>query len=41
MPYAGEEKGGFYHFLLVTVNGGKVEGKVIDIKGNVKDTFER
>ena len=37
--YAEEEKGGFYHFVLVTVDGDKVKGQVIDIKGKVKDTF--
>ncbi len=37
--YADEAKGGFYHFMLVTVDAGKVEGKVIDINGKVKDTF--
>ncbi len=41
MLYTGEEKGGFYHFIFVTVDGNKVEGKVIDINGKVKDTFQR
>lgn len=39
--YAEEEKGGFYHFILVKVGEKKVTGEVIDIKGRVKDTFER
>jgi predicted phosphodiesterase len=37
--YADEEKGGFNHFVLVTVDGDEVKGKVIDIKGKVRDTF--
>jgi hypothetical protein len=39
MLYARQEAGGFYHFILVTVNGGEVKGEVIDINGKVKDTF--
>lgn len=39
--YTGEEKGGFYHFILVTVDDDKVQGEVIDIRGGVKDTFQR
>jgi len=39
--YAGVEKGGFYHFILVKVDETNVTGKVIDITGKVKDTFER
>lgn len=38
--YAGEEKGGFYHFILVTVDGATVKGEVIDISGKVKDSFQ-
>ncbi len=41
MLYTGEEKGGFYHFIFITVDADKVKGKVIDIRGEVKDTFER
>jgi hypothetical protein len=37
--YTGEKEGGFYHFILVTVDGSKVTGKVIDINGKVRDTF--
>ena len=39
--YAGVEKGGFYHFILVKVDETNVTGKVIDIRDKVKDTFER
>jgi len=39
--YAGVEKGGFYHFILVKVDEKNVTGEVIDIRDNVKDTFER
>lgn len=39
--YAGTEKGGFYHFIQVKVDEKKVTGKVIDITGKMKDTFER
>lgn len=38
--YAGEGKGGFHHFILVTVDGDSVKGEVIDINGKVKDTFQ-
>ena len=41
MLYAGEEEGGFYHFILVTVDGDKVKGEVIDIKGKVRDAFQQ
>jgi hypothetical protein len=37
--YAGEGKGGFYHFVLVTVDGDSVKGEVIDSSGKVRDTF--
>ncbi len=39
--YAGAEKGGFYHFILVKVDEKNVTGQVIDIRNKVKDTFER
>ncbi len=39
--YADESKGGFHHFLLVTVDRDGVTGKVIDDKGVVRDTFHR
>jgi 3',5'-cyclic AMP phosphodiesterase CpdA len=38
--YAGDREGGFYHFVLVTVDGDRVKGKVIDIDGKVRDTFK-
>jgi 3',5'-cyclic AMP phosphodiesterase CpdA len=38
--YTSDDKGGFYHFILVTVDGKKVTGKVIDINGKVRDTFQ-
>ena len=38
--YADEAEGGFYHFILLTVDENQVKGEVIDIKGNVKDTFQ-
>ncbi len=38
--YTGEKKGGFYHFILVPVDADKVKGEVIDIRGEVKDTFQ-
>ena len=37
--YAIEEVGGFYHFIVVTVDGGRVSGEVVDINGNVRDRF--
>jgi 3',5'-cyclic AMP phosphodiesterase CpdA len=35
-----EKNGGFYHFVLVTVDGDIVRGQVIDNKGEVRDTFQ-
>ena len=37
--YAEESNGGFHHFVLVTVDGDTVSGKVIDSQGTVRDTF--
>lgn len=37
--YADEKDGGFYHFIVVTVDGDKVSAEVIDIKGKVRDRF--
>ncbi len=39
--YAGEGRGGFYHFILITVDKDRVTGEVIDMRGEVKDIFER
>lgn len=36
---ADDQEGGFFHFVLMTVDGDKVSGEVIDIDGNVKDRF--
>ena len=38
--YTEDKEGGFYHFILVTVDGSEVTGKVIDIGGKVRDTFK-
>lgn len=35
-----EEKGGFFHFVLVTVEGDKVSAEVIDLNGSVRDRFQ-
>lgn len=37
--YTDEKKGGFYHFVLITVEGDKVNGEVIDVGGKVRDKF--
>ena len=37
--YADEKDGGFYHFIVVTVEGDKVSAEVIDIQGKVRDKF--
>ncbi len=37
--YADEKEGGFYHFIMVTVDGDKVSAEVIDINGKVRDRF--
>ena len=36
---ADDENGGFFHFVLVTVKNGSVDGEVIDINGKVRDRF--
>ncbi|HMK49754.1 MAG TPA: metallophosphoesterase, partial [Thermodesulfovibrionales bacterium] len=38
--YTTDDSGGFYHFVLVTVDGKKITGKVIDINGVVRDSFQ-
>ncbi len=37
--YLKAEEGGFYHFVLVTVDGDKVSGEAVDIQGKVRDKF--
>jgi 3',5'-cyclic AMP phosphodiesterase CpdA len=37
--YAEEKDGGFHHFVLVTVDGGRVSGEVMDINGRIRDRF--
>ena len=37
--YEKDENGGFYHFLVVSVDGDKVNAEVVDISGNVRDKF--
>jgi acid phosphatase type 7 len=37
--YDKEEYGGFYHFVVVTVDGDKVSAEVVDINGKVRDRF--
>lgn len=37
--YDAEEQGGFFHFILVTVDGDNVSGEVIDINGTIRDRF--
>ncbi len=37
--YANEKDGGFYHFIVVTVDGDKVSAEVIDIKGKERDKY--
>ena len=37
--YAGDEKGGYYHYILVTVDGATISAEVVDIDGKIRDTF--
>ncbi|MEK6744901.1 MAG: metallophosphoesterase [Nitrospirota bacterium] len=37
--YAKDEDGGFHHYVLVTVDGDKVSGEVVDVSGKVRDRF--
>ena len=37
--YDSEERGGFFHFIQVTVDGDKVNAEVVDVSGKVRDRF--
>ena len=37
--YAKDEDGGFHHYVLVTVDGDKVAGEVVDVNGKIRDRF--
>jgi hypothetical protein len=37
--YAGDEDGGFYHFIVMTVGHDTVAGEVVDVNGNIRDRF--
>lgn len=37
--YADEQSGGFHHFVLISVEDGRVRGEVIDLEGRVRDSF--
>ncbi len=37
--YAKDEDGGFHHYVLLTVDGEKVSGEVVDVNGKVRDKF--
>ncbi len=37
--HADEDKGGFHHFVIVTVDGDEVRGEVVDVSGKVRDKF--
>jgi hypothetical protein len=34
-----EEKGGYYHFIWMTVQKGRMDGEVVDLEGTVRDKF--
>ena len=37
--YGKVDEGGFYHFVVVTVDGDTVGAEVIDLNGNKRDRF--
>jgi len=37
--YLKDEEGGYYHYVLITVDGDKVSGEVVDINGKIRDKF--
>jgi hypothetical protein len=37
--YAKDEDGGFHHYVLVTVDGDRVSGMVVDVNGTIRDKF--
>jgi len=37
--YALKDRGGFFHYVWVSVQGGKMEGEVVDLDGQIQDRF--
>lgn len=37
--YAPDENGGFHHYVLVSVEGDRVSGEVVDVNGTIRDKF--
>jgi 3',5'-cyclic AMP phosphodiesterase CpdA len=37
--YADDLNGGFYHYVRMTVDGGRVSGEVVDLNGKIRDVF--
>jgi hypothetical protein len=37
--YASDKDGGFHHYVLMTVDGDRVSGEVVDISGKIRDKF--
>ena len=37
--YVKDEEGGFYHFVVVSVDGDAVRAEVVDVNGKIRDKF--
>jgi len=37
--YATHESGGYFHYVWISVQGGKMEGEVVDLEGKIRDRF--
>lgn len=37
--YALKDRGGYFHYVWISVEGGRMEGEVVDLEGQVRDRF--
>jgi hypothetical protein len=37
--YGKDDEGGFYHFVVVTVDGDNVRSEAVDLHGTIRDRF--
>jgi hypothetical protein len=37
--YALKDRGGYFHYLWISVQKGRVEGEVVDLEGQIRDQF--
>ena len=34
-----KERGGYFHYVWISVQKGRIEGEVVDVDGQIQDTF--